>query len=78
MSKNEKIFGLIVILGFLVGIIVIYLTISSTIYKIKNDTEQIIKDHRTMVCTITEVRKGKTAIVRSPMELDLEYESTSL
>ena len=72
MNNKEKVFGLIIMLGLIIGIIVMYVTMISNIYGIKRDTEQLIKDHRVTTCTVAKGKDGGNYIICYPEEIELE------
>ena len=71
MTKKKIIFIELIFIGLIVAIINMYLWLANVLYEIRNNTEQILKDHRTMTCTIITLDNGNNAIVCYPQELDL-------
>lgn len=71
MTKKKIIFIELVFIGLIVAIINMYLCLAKVLYKIRDNTEQTLKDHRTMTCTIITLDNGNNAIVCYPQELDL-------
>lgn len=71
MTKKHIIFIELVVLGFILALISMYITLSNVIYEIRDNTIQTLKDHRTMTCTIITLDNGNNAIICYPQELDL-------
>ena len=78
MTNKEKVYSLIILLGLIVGMINMYVVLSKALYRIDTNTEILVRDHRSMQCTIATTKDNKNIIVCYPSGVELESDSISL